>query len=188
MSARLLVTTRRRACLTGIALVLATAAACRSSTGPRAPATSFEGNYPGWWSFEFEDAGTSVNPDESPVPGGPTHGHGALTCPGEFRVTRQDGNRASGTFHVTRPTAPRCTSQRPGFCALPGVQAFCGNVAGTWSGTIGYGFSPTSASLLFTIRAQGHGGPTVEALTGCRVIARRAPGAGDLGDATCSGH
>jgi hypothetical protein len=167
-----------------LVLLFAAAAACDSSTGPRAPATSFVGNYAGWWSFWLTDSSSSVNPDESPVPGGPDHWRGELTCPGEFRVTRQDGNRASGTFRVTRPTAPQCTSQRPGFCALPGVPSFCGNVAGTWSGTIAYGFSPTTASLLFTIRAEGHRGPTVEALTGCRVVARRAPGAGDLGDAT----
>lgn len=184
MSARLLVPTHRCARVSGLVLLLAAAVACDSSTGPRAPAMSFVGNYPGWWSFAFEDSGSSVIWDESTVPGGPDHRRGEVTCPGEFRVTRQDGNRASGAFRVTRPIAPQCTSQRPGFCSLPGVQSFCGNVAGTWSGTISHGFSPTSASLLFTLRGEGHGGPTVEALTGCRVVARLAPGGGDRAYAT----
>jgi hypothetical protein len=137
-----------------------------------------EGTYPGSWTFMFVDRGIYVDPPE--VPPGTAAVHGMLYCPGEFRVSRQDGDHSSGTFHVTVPAEPACTDGHAGgFCTLPGVQSFCRDVSGRWSGTISRGLGPDAAVADFRFRLDDGDGPTVEALTGCRIIARPAAGAGD---------
>ena len=150
---------------------------CDSTSGPAAAGISVEGTYPGHWGFLLVDQGVYVDPPD--VPPGSEIVHGEIICPGEFSVSRQDGNRGSGIFHVTVPEEPQCISQNPGFCTLPGVQSFCRDVSGTWSGTITRGLGPNSAAADFQFRLGDGDGPTVEALTGCRIIARRAAGAGD---------
>jgi hypothetical protein len=151
--------------------------ACNSSSGPAPAEISVEGTYPGHWAFLLVDQGMYVDPPD--VPPGTEIVHGEIICPSEFRVLRQEGNRGSGTFHVMVPEEPQCTSQTPGFCTLPGVQSFCRDVSGTWSGTISRGLGPNSAAADFRFQLDDGDSPTVEALTGCRIIARRAAGAGD---------
>jgi hypothetical protein len=83
---------------------------------------------------------------------------------------------------VDAPRSPATSSaaaNRFPSCALPGVQSFCCDVSGTWSGTISRGLGPNSAAADFRFRLDDGDGPTVEALTGCRIIAWRAAGAGD---------
>lgn len=166
-----------------VTLVLVTvvgSAGCDFPGGPVEPAPPVEGTYSGSWSFLLVDRGVYVDPPE--VPPGIAVVHGIVYCPGEFRVSHQDGDNSSGTFHITVPPEPECTDGNPaGFCALPGVQSFCRDVSGTWSGTIARGLADGAAAH-FRFRLDDGDGPTVEALTGCRIIARRAPGAGDRGD------
>ena len=167
-----------------VALMLVTAAwstACNSSSGPAPAEISVEGTYPGQWGFLLVDRGMYVDPPD--VPPGIEIVHGEIICPSEFRVSSQDGNRGSGTFHVTVPDEPQCTSQNTGFCSLPGVQSFCRDVSGTWSGTISPGLGPNTAAADFRFRLEDGDSLTVEALTGCRIIARRGDGAGDQADA-----
>jgi hypothetical protein len=159
-------------------VAVAGSAGCDARNGSVAPEPPVEGTYPGLWSFILVDRGRYVDPPDDPP--GTSVVHGILYCPGEFRVSRQDGDHSSGTFHVTAPAEPECTDgHAPGFCTLPGVQSFCRDVSGTWSGTISRGLGPDGAAADFRFRLDDGDGPTVEALTGCRIIARRAAGAGD---------
>jgi hypothetical protein len=102
--------------------------------------------------------------------------HGTINCPGEFNVTRQATAGISGTFRAMSGTSD-CFSQQGDFCALAGVPSFCRSVSGSWSGNFFPALLPGTmgAGLSFSTSS---GGSPVEALTGCRVVATRAPEAG----------
>ena len=177
-----------RRCPGLIALTLGVClAGCESATAPPpSSAYSLVGDYVLTWGFLMADAGTFLNATGSLDL---TKIHGTINCPGEFIVTRQTTAGISGTFRAMSGTSA-CFSQQGDFCALAGVPSFCRSVAGSWSGTFFPALLPgiMGADLSFSTSS---GGSPVEALTGCSVVAIRAPDAGfasfRLPDSTISG-
>ena len=159
-------------------LVVVTLGAClagceSASAPPPSSAYSLVGDYVLTWGFLMTDEGGFVTPsgvvDLTKI-------HGTINCPGEFNVTRQTAAGISGTFRAMSGTS-ECFSQQGDFCASAGVASFCRSVMGSWSGTFFPALLPGIVGADLSINTSSGGSP-VEALTGCRVVAIRAPAAG----------
>jgi len=147
---------------------------CESANAPPPPsAYSLVGDYVLTWGFLMADEGTFLT---ATGPLDLTKIHGTINCPGEFNVTRQTAAGISGTFRAMSG-ASDCFSQQGDFCASAGVPSFCRSVSGSWSGTFFPALLPGTMTATLSFSTSSGGSP-VEPLTGCRVVAIRAPEAG----------
>ena len=150
-------------------------AGCASATAPPPPSSAYSlvGDYVLTWGFLMADEGTFTTPSALPDF---TKVHGTINCPGELDVTQQTSSGISGTFRAMSG-ASDCFGQQGDFCALAGVASFCRSISGSWSGTFFPALLPGTMGSDLSFSTSSGASP-VEALTGCRVVATRAPGTG----------
>ncbi|HEY7235717.1 MAG TPA: hypothetical protein VH539_16300 [Gemmatimonadaceae bacterium] len=144
------------------------------ASAPQTAGFSVAGAYSITWGFLMASRGTLVTPS---FPFTFDSIHGTINCLGALQITQQDNGRISGTFRVSL-AQPDCVSQRPDFCASPGVASFCRDASGTLSGTVMTGLLPQSFFAEILSFSSSSGNSTAEALTGCRVVAVRTPQSG----------
>jgi hypothetical protein len=156
----------------GVALTAAVAAVgCGSLGGPGDPERSIAGTYRGSWHIGIWDPDTIARGDDPPG----AHAHGFISCPAEFRVTKQHDKSINGDFALMPPGPfSTCTSQQPGFCSDDRVATFCRQVSGTLAGEAFSNGNPNHRTILFTFRmriAEAEGRAALSRFVGCPVVA-----------------
>jgi hypothetical protein len=144
--------------------------ACGSLGGPGAPERSIVGSYNGSWHFGIYNPDTIARGDDPP--GAKLHGY--ISCPGELRVTSQDGRSIRGDFSLSPPGPfSACVSQEPGFCSDDLVVMFCRNVSGSLSGEAFSNGSQSAKTILFNFGmriADVEGRAALSRFLGCTVV------------------